>query len=131
MIGLDTNIVVRYLLQDDRGQARIATGVFERLTAESPGFLSVVTMVELVWVLESSYELAREQVAQAIAGLLAARELVVDRAETVGLALRVYQSGKADFADALVAGIGRQAGCKQTLTFNAMAARDAGMTLCR
>ena len=77
MIGLDTNVVVRYLMQDDPRQSRRATQVIEALTVDEPAFLPIVTIVELVWVLESSYELTRTQVAQALAGLLDSRELRV------------------------------------------------------
>lgn len=129
MIGLDANIVVRYVMQDDARQAPRASRLLESMTAQEPGFVSVVTVVELVWVLESSYELAREQVGNVLEGLLAPREIVVDRSEFVGQALRAYLSGKADLADALIERIGHQAGCKRTMTFDALGARDAGMVL--
>lgn len=129
MIGLDTNIVVRYVMQDDARQAPRASRLVESMTAQEPGFVSVVTVVELVWVLESSYELSREQVGAVLEGLLASRELVIDRSEVVGQALRAYRSGKADFADALIERIGHQAGCERTMTFDALGARDAGMVL--
>jgi predicted nucleic-acid-binding protein len=127
MIGLDTNVVVRYLMQDDPRQSRRATQVMEALTADEPAFLPIVTIVELVWVLESSYELTRTQVAQALAGLLDSRELRVDRAEIVAQAMRTYRAGKADFADALIARLSHDAGCEATLTFDTVAVRDAGM----
>ena len=127
MIGLDTNVVVRYLMQDDPRQSRRATQVIEALTVDEPAFLPIVTIVELVWVLESSYELTRTQVAQALAGLLDSRELRVDRAEIVAQAMRTYRDGKADFAHALIARLSHDAGCEATLTFDTVAVRDAGM----
>ena len=127
MIGLDTNVVVRYLMQDDPRQSRRATQVIEALTVDEPAFLPIVTIMELVWVLESSYELTRTQVAQALAGLLDSRELRVDRAEIVAQAMRTYRAGKADFADALIARLSHDAGCEATLTFDTVAVRDAGM----
>lgn len=130
MIGLDTNVVVRYIMQDDPVQSKVAATVIGALTADEPGFVSLVTVVELVWVLESAYDLPREQVAAAIAGLLVAREIVVDRAEVIGQALRLYRAGKPDFADALIERIGRHAGCERTVSFDAKAVRDAGMSRC-
>ena len=129
MIGLDTNVIVRYLMQDDPTQARKAVAVIESLPEHEPAFLSVVTIVEIVWVLESSFELDREQVALAVSGLLEARELIVDRAPCVAQAVRAYRRGKADFADTLIERISKDAGCEATLTFDARAARDAGMRL--
>jgi predicted nucleic-acid-binding protein len=127
MIGLDTNVVVRYVMQDDPRQSRKATQLIESLTSDDPAFLPIVTIVELVWVLESSYGLTRPQTAQALSGLLDSRELRVDRAEIVSQALRTYRAGKADFADALIARLSHDAGCEATLTFDAVAVRDAGM----
>jgi predicted nucleic-acid-binding protein len=127
MIGLDTNVVVRYLMQDDPRQSRKATQLMESLTSDDPAFVSIVTIVELVWVLESSYGLTRAQVVLALAGLLDARELRVDRAESVTQALRAYRTGNADFADALSERVSHDAGCDATLTFDVAAVRDAGM----
>ncbi len=92
-----------------------------------PAFLALVTIVELVWVLESSYALRREQVAQAVAGLLTARELRIDRSDNVAQALRTYRTGKADFTDALIERIAHQADCEATLSFHVAATGDAAM----
>ena len=71
MIGLDTNVLVRYLAQDDPIQSLKATEIFEqRLTAEDPGFVSVVAMVETVWVLDRAYGLAKHEISAAIERLL-------------------------------------------------------------
>jgi predicted nucleic-acid-binding protein len=67
MTGLDTNILVRYLTQDDSIQSPLATRIVEkRLSAVSPGFLSVVAMVETVWVLDRAYGFAPTEIADAI-----------------------------------------------------------------
>jgi predicted nucleic-acid-binding protein len=131
MIGLDTNVLVRYIMQDDTKQAAKATALIESLTAEVPGFVSLVSVVELGWVLSSSYDLTREQVAQTLDLLLRTKQVVVDRADHVLSALRVFKAGSADFADCLIARTAANAGCDRTMTFDAGAARAAGMTLIR
>jgi len=129
MIGLDTNVLVRYIMQDDAGQSAKAGKLIESLSAEEPGFLSLVCVIELVWVLGSSYGLSRRQIAQSLDALLRAKELVMDRAEQVSKALRVFNATSADFADCLIERTAAGAGCSRTMTFDAGAARHAGMTL--
>lgn len=129
MIGLDTNVLVRYIMQDDAKQSAKATRLVESLTAAEPGFISLVSVVELAWVLPSCYDLSRAQIAQALEVLLRARELVVDQADRVVKALRMFASGKADFADCLIERTASSAGCERTMTFDAGAAKAAGMTL--
>jgi len=129
MIGLDTNVLVRYLMQDDAKQAAQATRLMESLTVESPGFVSIVSVVELGWVLTSAYDLTRSQLEQALEALLRTKELVVDRADEILRALRVFRTAKADFADCLIERSAAGAGCEQTMTFDVSAAKGAGMTL--
>lgn len=129
MVGLDTNVLVRYIMQDDPAQSAKATALVERLSPSEPGFISMVAVVELVWVLSSSYRLLRPQVAAALDSLLRSKELVIDQAELIAQSLRRYKSGGADFADGLIERIGAAAGCSHTLTFDTGAARAAGMTL--
>jgi predicted nucleic-acid-binding protein len=131
MTGLDTNVVVRYIMQDDAKQSAKVAALIESLTAEAPGFVSLVSVVELGWVLSSSYGLTREQVAQAIDLLLMAKQVVVDRAEQVLSALRVFKAGSADFADCLIERAAASAGCDRTMTFDVAAAKTARMTLLR
>jgi predicted nucleic-acid-binding protein len=129
VIGLDTNVVVRYIMQDDPKQSPKANKLMESLTPDEPGFFALVSVVELVWVLSACYGLTREQVAQSLGALLRTKELVVDRAALVSQALRVYMTTSADFADALIERTSQQAGCSQTMTFDVGAAKVAGMTL--
>ena len=129
MIGLDTNVLVRYIMQDDAKQSPLATRLVESLSAESPGFVPLVSVVELAWVLSSAYELDRAQLVDAFEGLLRTKEIVVDRAETVWKALRVFQSTNADFADCLIERSASAAGCERTMTFDRTAAKGCGMRL--
>jgi predicted nucleic-acid-binding protein len=129
MIGLDTNVLVRYIMQDDIKQSPKATKLVDSLTVDSPGFVSIVSVVELWWVLSSSYDLNREQVAQALELLLRSKEIVVDRSDQVLKALRVFKVSAADFADCLIERSAASVGCTRTMTFDLRAAKSAGMTL--
>ena len=131
MIGLDTNLLVRYIMQDDPRQSAKATMLIESLDVDRPGFIGLVSVVELYWVLTSCYELTNDQVKQALDILLRTKQIVVDRADQVLRALRVFETGKADFADCLIERTAAAAGCEQTMTFDVSAARHAGMTLIR
>ena len=129
MIGLDTNVLVRYIMQDDARQSPKATRLIESLTSEQPGFVPLVATVELVWVLSSSYGLNRAQVVEALDLLLRSKEIVVGRADLVLQAQRRFANGGADFADCLIERIAQAQGCRATMTFDAGAAKAAGMTL--
>ena len=129
MIGLDTNVLVRYIMQDDDKQSALATRLVESLSVESPGFVPLVSVVELAWVLSSAYALDRGQVVQAFESLLRTKEIAVERAEIVWKALRVFQGANADFADCLIERSAAVAGCDRTMTFDRAAARSCGMTL--
>jgi predicted nucleic-acid-binding protein len=129
MIGLDTNVLVRYIMQDDAKQALKAAKLLESLTVEEPGFVSLVSVVELGWVLSSAYDLDRDQVAQALELMMRTKTVVVDRADEVMKALRVFKTSSADFADCLIARTAASVGCSKTMTFDVCAAKAAGMTL--
>ena len=131
MIGLDTNVLVRYIMQDDPKQSAKASKLIESLSVEEPGFVPVVAVVELVWVLESSFGLARAQVAKALDALLRTKQLILDQAEQVSKALRAFSAGPADFADCLIERTAASAGCETTMTFDVGACKGAGMTLIR
>lgn len=128
MIGLDTNVVVRYLVQDDPEQSAVASGLIEELTETEPGYLSLVTVVEIYWVLRRAYRVTADRCAELLEGLLDARELRVDEGPIVRRAVVASRNGL-DFADALIAELGRSAGCVHTVTFDRRAARDGGMQL--
>jgi predicted nucleic-acid-binding protein len=129
VIGLDTNVLVRYVMQDDPRQSPRATRLIESLTAEAPGFVPLVALVEMVWVLSASYGLSRTQVVTVLEAIVRSKELVIDRADLVTQALNRYGAGGADFADALIERIAAAAGCTATLTFDAAAVKSAAMNL--
>jgi predicted nucleic-acid-binding protein len=130
MIGLDTNILVRYLAQDDPVQSPKATELIERqLTEENPGFVSVVAMVETVWVLDRAYGLAYHAIAAAIERALRADVLVVESEQEVFAAMIALKEGHGSFADALIGAVGARAGCSHTMTFDRKASRLPGFKL--
>lgn len=127
MIGLDTNLV-RYIAQDEPSQSPVATKLVESLTPDAPGSVSTVTLVETVWVLARAYRTGKAEILQIIEGLLRARDLVVEDAETHYLALNRFAATMLDYADAVIAEAGRRAGCEYTATFERRAA-DGGLRL--
>jgi predicted nucleic-acid-binding protein len=130
VIGLDTNVVVRFLTQDDDIQSPIANRLMSGLTRESPGFIGAVVLAEITWVLARAYKASREDIARAIEGLLRSAELEIERADAAYRALGVYQASKsAEFADALIAQTAALAGASETVTFDQAAASALGMRL--
>ncbi len=129
MIGLDTNVLVRYIMQDDARQAELATKLMESLTVEELGFVPLVALMELVWVLSSSFDLARSQVVQALETLLQTKEIQVENAEVVWRAVRLYRASAADFADCLIERSAAAAGCSRSMSFDRGAVKNCSMTL--
>lgn len=127
MIGLDTNVLVRYLTQDDPIQSPKATDLIERrLTLENPGFVSIVAMVETVWVLDRAYGLAAHEIAAAVERMLQIDVLVVESEQEIFIAMIALKDGRGSFSDALIAALGARAGCSSTLTFDQKALRISG-----
>jgi predicted nucleic-acid-binding protein len=132
VIGLDTNVIVRYLAQDDVRQAAVATRFIEgSLSAEARGFISIVTLAEVVWVMASNYRATRAAVADIVEGLLTAPQLMLEKTDVIWRALRTYRDSKADFSDALIGELGRDAGCSKTHTFDRNAAGHPGFEALR
>lgn len=129
MIALDTNVLVRFLVQDDHEQAELATSVIDQLTDEARGFVSREVLLELVWVLERSYRLGRAEIAVALDGLLSATELDIEGSDEVAPALELYRNDGFGFADLMIAGAARRAGAAELVTFDRKAARLAGVRL--
>ena len=119
MIGLDTNILVRYVMQDDPIQSATATAwLEERLSDENPGFISIVAIAEAVWVLDRTYRLSGQDIGATIERLLQADVLVVENEQQVFTAMIAVKENRGSFADALIAALGVKAGCSGTLTFD-------------
>jgi predicted nucleic-acid-binding protein len=130
MTGLDTNVLVRYLTQDDPVQSSKAAELIERrLSEQKPGFISVVTMAETAWVLERAYGLADSDIAATIERILQVDVLVVESEQEVFTAMIALKEGRGSFADALIVALGEKAGCARTVTFDRRALRLAGFDL--
>jgi predicted nucleic-acid-binding protein len=124
MIGLDTNVLLRYLVQDDPAQSRRATEIIEnRLTSGEPGFVSLVTVVEIVWVLKSLFGRSRKQIAGDLEMILAADTLEVQNELEVYQAAVALRSESGTFEDALIGALGMWRGCSTTVTFDQKAAQ--------
>jgi predicted nucleic-acid-binding protein len=129
MIGLDTNVLVRYIAQDDPRQSAKAVQLIENECNEArPGFVTAVAIAELVWVLEECYRSAKAEIVAVLQRILRSRQLAVEGAETVWRAVRLFEASRADFADCLIDRIGAAHECEYTATFDKGAAR-AGMRL--
>lgn len=132
MIGLDTNVIVRFIAQDDAVQSPVATRFISRLSREQPGFVSAVVLAEISWVLSRAYKASREDIAKTLEGLLRSAELTVENTEAAYRALAVYQaSTSAEFADALIAQTAALAGATETVSFDRKASAETGMRLLR
>ena len=130
MIGLDTNVLIRYLTQDDPVQSAKATEIIERrLTPKNPGFVSVVAMVETVWVLDRAYSLTAKEISTTVERLLQVEVLAIENEQEVFTAMVALKQGRGSFSDALIAELGVRAGCVRTLTFDQKAVRLPGFEI--
>jgi predicted nucleic-acid-binding protein len=131
MTGLDTNILVRYVAQDDPVNSPRANLIMNSLSAEDPGWISLTAIAEFAWVLNRKFRVSRADVYSLLDQFLIRPDVVVEHQELVRKAAHLFLKGSAEFTDYLVACSGEAAGCKHTLTFDRKAAKSAGMTLAR
>lgn len=129
MIALDTNVLVRFLVQDDLAQGQAATELISNLTEKDPGYICREVIVETIWVLERAYGMSRSQIVPAIEGLLSSRELVIEQSDRVGLALSRYATDKAGFSDQMIRLSAVEADCKTLVTFDRAMAREQDVRL--
>ncbi|MGA2206335.1 MAG: type II toxin-antitoxin system VapC family toxin [Terracidiphilus sp.] len=129
MIGIDTNVLVRFVVKDDPTQAPAAVRMIQGLSPEEPGWISILVLTELVWTLRRVYKLDRTSIAGVLERLLSSNDTVLEQRDVVRRALLAYQSSKADFADCVIAVTANLAGCSRMVTFDEIAARDLGMEL--
>ncbi len=129
MIGLDSNVLVRLFVQDEPGQAARADLVLGSLSPDQPGWIGIAVLVETIWVLTSRYRITRDEVLSVVTNLLSRKELILEQAQIVHQAVTMYRTGKAGFADCLIACSAKAVGCHLTYTFDEDAVKSAGMTL--
>jgi len=129
LIGLDTNVLVRYIVKDDPQQFKLAERFIEKqLSAANPGFVNQIALCELVWVFESIYDFDRKDIAATLQRIFETNVFVVERSDLAWLALDSYRRTD-DFSDALIALTNSAYQCDRTITFDKKAARRGLMTL--
>ena len=129
MIALDTNILVRYLVRDDEKQAVAARTLLESLTIDQPGFVCREVIVELVWVLERSYQCSRDRIAIVLEQLATTESLVVEAGNDVIRAASRYRSGVSGFSDLMILCAAERSQAHLLYTFDQKAARLEGVEL--
>ena len=130
MIGIDTNILVRYIVQDDEEQVRLATSLLEgKLSKNNQGIVSTVVLCELVWVLRRAYGYGKKQVVEVLQTLMSSAELVVDRVDDAWRAVREYETGSADFTDYYIGQMNRTLHAETTYTLDQKSGSETNFTL--
>lgn len=128
MIGLDTNVIVRYLVQDDADQTLRAAAIIDHLSEELPGFVATIVWAEVYWVLTRAYGFGRLDVVERLAAFSTADEICTESATAVASAIAQARRG-ADFVDALISASAMRAGCTEVVTFDKRAAGKVGWRL--
>jgi len=129
MLGLDTNVLVRFLVRDDEAQFDKARKLIKReVAAGHRVFVSQLVLQEAEWVLRSRYGLPKQQIVEVVSGLLDATDVQLEDEAAIEEALFTWKDATADFADCLIGARNRRLGCRATATFDAKAAKLPGFT---
>ena len=127
MLGIDTNVLIRYLVRDDEAQFEKARKLIKReVTAGRRVFVNQLVLMETEWVLRSRYAVPKNQIIEAISGLLNATDVQFEDEPAIEEALFIWKDSIVDFADCLIGAKNRRMGCRATATFDAKAARLPG-----
>jgi predicted nucleic-acid-binding protein len=127
MLGLDTNVLIRYLVQDDQRQYEKARRLIHREASKGePVLVSLLLLLEIEWVLRSRYGLSKVEILAAFSALLEAADLAFEDETSVEYALYSWKDSAADFADCLLEARNRRLGCRATATFDGKALKLAG-----
>jgi len=127
MLGVDTNVLVRYLIRDEQPQYQKARRLIDREVAKGePVFVSLLVLLETEWVLRSRYELAKADVIAAFSALLDTADLAFEDEPSIENAVYSWKDSAADFADCLIEARNRRLGCRATATFDGRALKLAG-----
>lgn len=127
MLGVDTNVLVRFLVRDDEIQYEKARKLIKReVAAGRCVFISQLVLLETEWVLRSRYSLSKELIVEAISGLLDAADVRFEDEPAIEEALFIWKDTTADFADCLIGARNRRLGCRATATFDVKASRLPG-----
>lgn len=129
MIGLDTNVLLRYLLADDEAQTPRAVGFIGNAAERGEKmFLSHVVLCEVAWVMKAGCSLPKDDIALVLTNLLRTAQFAIEDPDLASRALRRYEQGGADFADYLIAERAAEAGCDGVATFDGRLLKEAGFT---
>lgn len=119
MKGLDTNVLVRYLVRDDRKQAEKASAYIQKASASGKRCsINHMVICELVWVLESAYKYPKKEIADVLDKILVTKQFDIDSKDLVGQSVHDYRNGRGDFSDHLIGRVNRSNGCDTTITFD-------------
>jgi len=119
MKALDTNVLIRFLVMDDEKQARIVHDLFKRTETEQQRlFVPLPVALEMIWVLESVYDISRQHILDALQKLLLMPVLSFDAQEVLQRVIQSAGTGSEDLADLLIAHAAEQSGCSSVLTFD-------------
>jgi len=129
MIALDTNVLVRFLTQDDDAQFQLAAGLIEGCTRDVPGYVCREVMIELVWVLERAYKYSREEIAEALLSIVTASQLSVENAQDIASVVNLYRKEGYDFADLMIRQAAQRTENRVLKTFDQKLARLDGVEL--
>ena len=127
MLGIDTNVLVRFLVRDDAAQFERARKLIKReVAAGHRVFISQLVLLETEWVLRSRYGLPKIEIAAAISGLLDATDVQFEGEAAIEQALYVWKDSAAGFADCLIGAQNRRLGCRVSATFDAKTSKLPG-----
>jgi predicted nucleic-acid-binding protein len=119
VIGLDTNVLVRYLTQDDAAQSRKADALIGDAVARGQRcVIGPVVLCEMAWVLRDAYGISKDELVATLDRILATQQFEITEKDRVREAVEAYRSGRADFADYVIGAANRFAGCDETVTFD-------------
>ncbi len=130
MIGLDTNVLLRYIVQDDPIQSKCATEYIEsHCSVSNAGFINLIVICEIVWVLKKAYGYNKEIIIDVIKRLLSTKEFIIENSDIVWQAVKEYSNGKAGLADFLIGCSNKNKGCGYTITFDKQSAQGENFRL--
>jgi predicted nucleic-acid-binding protein len=130
MVGIDTNVLIRFVVQDDKQQAAVASELIEDYcSAATPGLISLIVLCEFVWVLSSAYAYSRQQISSALKQILVTECFEVSKHDVAWSAMLDYSGANGDYADCLISRLNELNGAETTYTFDRCASRNKRFTL--
>ena len=130
MVGLDSNVLVRFVTRDDvEHWNSVDAYLSENCSSQDPGWISCIVLCEVVWVLSSGYDYSKQDIINFLRQLLLTSELKIEEHDTVRFALKEFEKGKADFSNYLIGQLNKHRGCETTVTFDKKAAQHTSFFL--